>query len=1122
MRNARRIFKTSPVRKYFIYLLVWCLVFNVSLPAALALESGDVTASSGVIGTTWGDHTIINTDHGAIIDWSNFNTDSGQSVTLNQYLGGELNSTSAVLNRISGGLPTEFNGALSANGRVFVVNPAGVIFGAGSTIDVTQLVASGLNMSNDAFNAVLADPANRMVFNDGSGEVHNLGTISADSVFLIGKKVINLGSIMAPGGLVVMAAGDSVFLGQDGSNVVVLIGTEPTDAVADVQNAGLVSADTGAIVLAAGDRFSRAISNVGTLAASAGTVTAHAARIENEGVINVNAIDGADGAISLIASEAVVIEKGSTTVADGGAILIDAPDLTIADGYIPAGVPDNTLYEKWVEERSAAGTDLELVASSTTNGNIIVQNISDGEITGGSGDIALRTTYDTGGIMFLPATDGGPVATAIHTTNGANVYMLAGEGGITIGDVITEVPSNDKAAEPGKIRLFTNNYGDIETGQLIVQGGSYDEVSVIASGDLKINGSVKTITNQVPSETKEVGQAQTCLVSVHGDVDIDGEIIVKAHGKIESTADIHIDAGENITVNLGPQQRIDASSHTSQDGPAQASVSIHAGKDIEGAGVISINGGGSSPIHVYAKSGGGAGTAEVYSSDDSADWDETDGDAHAVLEIEDDRTAECPECPMPPALEPPIPPIASADAATTHMSDPVGGNVLSNDTIPEGRDFMAILAAEPEHGELVSFDWETGEYVYQPDDGYVGTDTFQYIATDGKTYTQPITVTITMTNTLPVADGEAATTHMGLPVGGTIQDNIFDENGDPLETVLVADTLYGTLTLNPDGTYNYVPDDGYVGSDSFTFSVADGQIGAEPVQAKVTIAVTNTGPILTPDLATTDQGVPVVVDVLANDSDPDGDPLSLGVFTYEGAGTLVLNEDGTFIYTPAEGFSGEDSFVYSATDPAIGAEPAQATVTITVNPEVIVPVTPEPAPAAPLYVSAVPGLERVEFEVSGCPALVKWAASELQFDEKTMEIWVVNALASSRDIQPCDACARLRAAATILQDAGGNRIAALAQVVNEFASNTAPPTEEQMASIADAITRGAVTDSHYALAGQYLDALAEYVGVLNNQMNFSPVESVTFAADKYVAPIAEGETAGLATYIAARLAELGG
>jgi len=109
------------------------MLINTTLPLALGLEAVDVTGSTGVIGTTWGDHAIINTDHGAIINWSNFNTNSTQSIKFNQYLGGDLSSASAVLNRVSSGaVPTQFNGALDANGRVFVVNPAGVIFGAGS------------------------------------------------------------------------------------------------------------------------------------------------------------------------------------------------------------------------------------------------------------------------------------------------------------------------------------------------------------------------------------------------------------------------------------------------------------------------------------------------------------------------------------------------------------------------------------------------------------------------------------------------------------------------------------------------------------------------------------------------------------------------------------------------------------------------------------------------------------------------------------------------------------------------------------------------------------------------------------------------------------------------------
>jgi filamentous hemagglutinin family protein len=1220
MRILKKITKRRCVRRGIVYFLVYSVVLNTSLPAVLATPAGGLfTIGSGTI--TYGTNTAVTVDQTqSVIEWGapgsgGINTSSAESLTFLQ-AGGLSNS--AVLNRIMSGNPTQFDGTLSGlDMRIFVVNPAGIIFGEGSQINVSQLVASGLNMSNDAFNAILADESKLMVFREGQGTVQNLGSITAGSVYLIGKRVLNSGSILAPEGLVVMAAGDRVYLGQNGSSVLVEVGTVPADPAPDVVNEGSVTADNGTIILAAGDRFSRAISNVGTLAAAAGTITVDAARFENGGTINA---DGG-GAISLTATEAIVLNQDGTTTADGGSLLVEAPELTIADGYIPADAAENTLYEKWVEEQSQAGTDLELVAGSKTLGNIVVENISDGEITGGNGDIALRTKYDTGGITFLSQVEGDPVTTTIHTTAGGSVYMLAGAGGITVGEIITEVPSNDKVTEPGRIRLFTNNYGNISTGQLIVQGGSYDEVSIIASGDLTIRGNVETITNQVPSEIKEVGQARTCLVSVHGDVDVEGSVIVNAHGKYYSTSDVHICAGANVTITLGPQQQIDASAHTSEEGPSDASVMIHAGKDIEGPGVIAINGGGSNPVHVYAKAGGGTGTAEVRSSDDPADWDETDGNAHAVLDIDEDRTAPCPDCPMPPDLPPPLPPITLPDMTSTHMNNSVNGNVLDNDSLPGGGNLRAVLTSEPSNGELTEFDWETGDYTYQPKEGFVGTDTFTYIATDGELYTDPITVTITVTNTLPnladdttgthmgdpisginvlandadpdsdpftvnsfsyegsgtlvqnsdgtftytppqgfvgqdsftyttsdgqtgvssspatahinvtnalpVAGNDAATTHMDQPISDiNVLANDADPDSDPFAVNSFSYEGSGTLVQNSDGTFTYTPPQGFTGQDSFTYTASDGQTGVSSSPATAYITVTNALPVAGPDTATTNQDVAVVINVLANDIDPDGDPFTAALLGSPSHGTLTANPDGTFTYTPAPGYAGEDGFTYYATDGQSGAEFAGTSVSITVNP-VVVPPPPPPPPPTPVpvlpFVPAAPLPEPVELEYSGCPALMTWAASELGVDKRMMQIWVVNALASSREVQPCDACAQLQASAAVLRDSDGTYVAALAQVIGQIApSSTAPPTPEQMTSIASAIANNTDPASQYATAGKYLDALAAYVGALNNGMNFSTQESITLTVDRYVAPLADGGNAGVAAFVAARLAAMGG
>ena len=1284
MQSETKNMKKQYLRRSLIYLLTWCLILNTWLPVALALESGNVVNSSGADFTQWGDHTIIETDHGAIINWNNFDTNAGQSVTFSQHLNSELSSMSAVLNRISSGaVPTEFNGILNANGRVFVVNPAGVIFGAGSTVNVTQLVASSLDITDGDFTAGNYE----FIAADGFGEVINSGTINAsEGAALLGSRVLNYGTISTgPGGFVVMAAGDRVLLGELGSKIVVEMDSVTLPDEGDIagigevinESTGEITSPSGTVVLAAGDMFSTALD----LSSEPVRVASGVGRIEQKGTINADGIGGDGGSVTLTAADEVVLAAGSVTTANAGAesdsglvvvhsegrttvsagaqiaaagghlphdivdefddvvetsveisgdyvnmagdidasatdgkrgkIVIDALDMTIADGSMPDDPPDNTIYEEWIEGQSYASTDVELVAHAKTGGNIIAEPISDGVIEGGSGDIVLRTKYNTGGITFMPGLNGD--RTAIHTTEGGNVYMLAGEGGIAIGDIISFVPQHAPAewiVEPGKIRLLTTNYGDITTGQLSVDGGSYDEISVIASGDLLINGDVTTYAHQV-DEDLEVGQALTCLVSKHGDVEINGVVTVEAHAKYETTADIHIDAGRDVRIDLGGGQ-MRATALTSAEGTANASVLIHAGKETEPSekGNITITNPKSTDKAIYLHAQTQGSKTQIYSDGKApADIEITDGEAHAKLELDEKHTGDCPECPTPPGLNPPLPPITVADTAATHMGDFITENVLDNDTLPQGGELTAHVIDEPEHGVLVDFDPETGEYTYQPDEGFVGEDTFTYIATDGELFSETATVTITVTNTLPNLGDDTATTHMGDTVTGidvvandadpdgdtfTVdsflyqgegtlvqnddgsftytppegfvgedsfayttsdgQDGVSSESatavitvtnalptlgddtatthmGDPVSgiDVLANDAdpdgdafavdsfLYegsGTLIQNEDGTFTYTPPEGFVGEDSFAYTTNDGQTGVSSESATVAIMVINALPALADDTAATEQDVAVTIDVLANDFDPDGDSLSVDGFTYEGGGILVLNDDGTFSFTPEQGFAGQDSFTYSAADPEAGAELALANVIITVNPAPVVAAVPFIAPA--------PGLERIEFNVSGCPALVKWAAAELGIDERVMQIWTVNTLASSQDIQPCDACEKLKNVAAILRDDQGTRIAALAQVIGELASNTAPPTPEQMASVADVIARNSQANNHYAVAGEYMDALVAYVGVLNSDLSFSTEESIMFAADKYIVPLAENQSAGLTAYIAERLAALGG
>jgi len=1180
MKSLRKKIRGRYFRKGIIYFLSWCMVVNTFLPAVMAevvlMPGGEINGNITVDPLGGGTTQSMSASNGAIGHFSDFDIAAGHIVNLSQTGGPNPNA----LFRVFSGDGTQILGQFNANGNVFLIDPAGILFGAGSEINVNQLIASSLDISNEDF---LAGNYEFFAGDGAMGAVVNEGIINAAAgAALIGRHVLNTGTITTEaGGFVVMVAGDRVLLSEAASHILVEMNSvaNPEEGDGDVINDGHITAPAGIVVLASGDVFASAL--------ELPKVSGGNGRVEQNGHIHANGTSGDGGNVSLTAADEVILASGSQTTANAatggdaglvvvhskgrtaveagaqiqatgghvpeaglggfddsvektveitgdyvnlagsinasatggkrGKIVIDALDMTVANGTKPTAPADNTVYEKWIEAQSNASTDVELVTHSKESGNIIVKPITDGTITGGSGDIVMRTKYDTGGIIF----EGTPAN--IRTTNGGNVYMLAGAGGITVGNITTGVPSNDKVTEPGKIRLLTTNEGDITTGSLSVDGGSYVEISVVADGDLTVNGNVHTITNQVPSDTQYIGQARTCLVSEHGDVLVNGTIAVEGHGKFESTADIHIDAGQDVTVNLAGGQ-IRATAKTSQTGPATASVKIHAGMDIEGPGNTLITDDGVNPttranaIYIDTKGGGGSDSATISANGDPEDSTVvTDDSAEAELDINEDQDpAFCKECPTPPGLIPPLDPWAY----TTHMGTTTSGDVLTDDTL------TILDYTEPMHGTLIIN--ENGEYEYTPEPGFVGQDRFTYQAiTEDEVETDWVEVTIDIINELPVTSPTSASKHMGTPITDILNSaDVSDGLAiDDLTINIVSGPAHGNVTFAWDGekwTYTYTPQkdsegEYFAGTETFTYSVTDGQLDGEgnPIQVLGTVQITliNNPPVQSDDTVSVGQNETVIIDVLANDYDPDHPEYMDQLTVVQDSitvkhGKLILNDDNTFTYIPDVGYVGQDTFTYAVKDGQSGQTLVWATVVIWVYNALFIPAAPVPEPLA--------------IEVSGCPALITWVAAELGTDEKKVQIWVAKALASPGNIQPCEACTSLKEAATVLQDIDGTRVVALANVINEFASSDAPPTEEQMASIADAIANDIEGNVQYAAVGEYLDALVKYVGILNSQMGFTADEAVQFATNNYVDNLVETENVGVAAYVAARLAALGG
>ncbi|MHC4083621.1 MAG: hypothetical protein ACYSWZ_02340 [Planctomycetota bacterium] len=177
------------------------------------------------------------------------------------------------------------------------------------------------------------------------------------------------------------------------------------------------------------------------------------------------------------------------------------------------------------------------------------------------------------------------------------------------------------------------------------------------------------------------------------------------------------------------------------------------------------------------------------------------------------------------------------------------------------------------------------------------------------------------------------------------------------------------------------------------------------------------------------------------------------------------------------------------------------------------PVQPDPAP---LYRLEDLPLEEEEFENGGCPALMNWLAAELGIEEKNLQISVANAFISSTNLEACEMAAGLINAAQSLNDPSGTSVAALEQVANEFLTEGAPVSEEQMTLIAAALADHTGDGTYYAAAGQWLDALVKYVSLLVNDMGFSAEDATALVMDKYGASISD-DASLLVAYIEANL-----
>ncbi|ENH2309936.1 tandem-95 repeat protein [Vibrio parahaemolyticus] len=223
---------------------------------------------------------------------------------------------------------------------------------------------------------------------------------------------------------------------------------------------------------------------------------------------------------------------------------------------------------------------------------------------------------------------------------------------------------------------------------------------------------------------------------------------------------------------------------------------------------------------------------------------------------------------------------------------------------------------------------ENGIATISPTADWNGSETLTFTATDpsGESISQTVNFTVA-----PVADivADKATVVEDTPtIIKVLGNDTFEDDGKVVSLDTNNGPANGTVSVNPDGSVTYTPDDNYVGKDTFTYIVTSGGV-SESSTVEVNVTPVNDAPVAKDDIATTQEDTAVTIDVLSNDTDVDGDKLSIQSATVPEAQGKVEIVDGKLVFTPAENFNGHAEITYTVTD---GQLTDEAKVTVTVNP----------------------------------------------------------------------------------------------------------------------------------------------------------------------------------------------
>ncbi len=446
-----------------------------ALPAGGEITAGEATISTPAVNAM----QIEQKSSHAIINWSSFGIGRDEAVSIAQ-----PDTRSVLLNRVSGNDPSEIFGTLTANGRIFLVNPNGVLFAPGASINVGGLVASALTISDSDF------LSKKYVFlqNEATGTVVNQGTINGGFVALLGKSVMNTGNIITTRGTTGMASGEKITLNVDPSGLVA-IQVDQSTYHAQIQNSGVIEADGGTVLIsapAADMLLASVVNNSGKIRASGMTERNGSIVIESGTVINTGTLTATEieskvnnlfdagtwnassnslgGHIQIDATGQIVqtaTSRMTTDGTDGGRILFNAGEALYLSGTLSANgsigrggeitvtAPQTILTGVRIESNGLRGGGTVLIGGEWQGKGINLANAATATMTKSSKITANAVDSGNGGTVVLWSENSTTFAGTIEAKGGLNSgnggqVEVSGHNTLTFsGEVITLAPHGE-------------------------------------------------------------------------------------------------------------------------------------------------------------------------------------------------------------------------------------------------------------------------------------------------------------------------------------------------------------------------------------------------------------------------------------------------------------------------------------------------------------------------------------------------------------------------------------------------------------------------------------------------------------------------------------------------------